>query len=777
MRTRPLLSLAAAALTGLAVLVALPASAQGTPQPRPTPDPLTLATKAADLAASAGYDELRRGPDDQYQRVSVTPGGGGLFYAAYERTYRGLPVIGGDAVVVTDAHGKVRDTTAATPAPISVDTAAAVPAERAAATARAQLSTVDSSTTPALVVLSRDAQRLAYEVVVTGANGDTPSRLHVFVDAHTGAVLETSDEVRAGTGSGFHYKSVQLDTTATGGQFSMTDSKRPGISCGPLSPKRVFTGADDSWGNGTASDLETGCVDVLFGAAKEWDMLRDWVGRNGINGQGRGFPGWVGLNQVNAFWTGSEAQFGRVTNGPQLTSIDVVAHEYGHAIFQTTPGGAGSGNENGGLNESTGDIFGAVTEAYANSPDDPPDYEVGEKITGFGPIRIMYDPSRKNDPNCYSSSIPNTEVHKAAGPQNHWFYLLAEGTSPGGGKPNSPTCNNSSITGIGVQKAAKIFYNGLLKKTSGWNHKAARKATLEAALALFPNSCTEFNTTKAAWDAISVTTAPGEPTTCTATADFELTVTPASGRVEPGQTATTTVATRTTQGSPQQVTFTATGLPAGAKATFTPASVTSDASATLAVTTAADTPTGNYPITITGDGASADHTVQYTLTVGASQGNDFSISLNPASVTVRPGASVQVSVGTQITGGVAQPVALSAAKLPAGTTATFEPATIESGGSATLTIATTAEAPPGASQVVIRGDGADIDHDVLLSLTIEDSTPPTCDGIPAWDAAAPYAPDDVVSHNGHKWTATYWSTGAEPGDPRSWAVWRDDGAC
>ena len=94
----------------------------------------------------------------------------------------------------------------------------------------------------------------------------------------------------------------------------------------------------------------------------------------------------------------------------------------------------------------------------------------------------MYNPSLEGDPNCYSSSIPSTEVHAAAGPQNHWFYLLAEGSNA---SPASPTCNGTCVTGIGIQKAGKIFYNGLLKKTSSWNHKAARKATLEAAIALF----------------------------------------------------------------------------------------------------------------------------------------------------------------------------------------------------------------------------------------------------------------------------------------------------
>lgn len=80
------------------------------------------------------------------------------------------------------------------------------------------------------------------------------------------------------------------------------------------------------------------------------------------------------------------------------------------------------------MNEATGDIFGALTEAYAANPNDPADFTVGEEadLVGDGPIRYMYNPSLAGDPNCWSSNIKNTEVHAAAGPLNHWFYLLSQ---------------------------------------------------------------------------------------------------------------------------------------------------------------------------------------------------------------------------------------------------------------------------------------------------------------------------------------------------------------
>jgi Zn-dependent metalloprotease len=626
-----------AAAAGLAMTLALPVTPASAAQEAQPAAPEAAAARAADQAAASGLDALRRGPAEAFRRVGLTAGGGGLFYGAYQRTYQGLRVVGGDAVVVADGAGRVRGTSAAETAPIAVGTQAALDAAKAAATARAQLPTVDSVSTPEKVVLAGATPKLAYEVVVAGRTATAPSNLHVFVDAATGAVLDRRDDVKtftsgakgqaqpgtvnvAGTGNSYYAGTVSIDTTQSGSTYTMRDPGRTGVSCGREGGS-VYSGTDNTWGNGTGTDLETACVDTLFSVQTEWKMLSAWLGRNGINGSGTGYPASVGLSDVNAYWNGSSAHFGHSQdNQRQATSMDVVGHEFGHGIFQFTPGGAGSGNENGGMNESTGDIFGALTEAYAANPKDVPDYQVGEgvNLVGDGPIRYMYQPSLAGDPNCYSSSIPSTEVHAAAGPQNHWFYLLAEGSAPGGGKPNSPTCNSSSVTGLGIQKAGKIFYNGLLKKTSSWNHKAARKATLEAAIALYPGSCAEYNATKAAWDAVSVTTASGEPTSCTGGGpDFSVALNPASGSVQPGSSATTTVSTALTSGAAQSITLSASGLPAGATATFSPATVQSGGSSTLTIATTSSTPIGTSQITITADGASTDHTAQYALTVGS----------------------------------------------------------------------------------------------------------------------------------------------------------------
>ena len=56
---------------------------------------------------------------------------------------------------------------------------------------------------------------------------------------------------------------------------------------------------------------------------------------------------------------------------------------------------------------------------------------------------------------------------------------------------------------------------------------------------------------------------------------------------------------------------------------------------------------------------------------------------------------------------------------------------------------------------------------------------PTAGGTCAatWSASTSYTPGQVVSYDGDNYTATYYSTGAEPDAATSWAVWKSDGAC
>ncbi len=222
----------------------------------------------------------------------------------------------------------------------------------------------------------------------------------------------------------------------------------------------------------------------------------------------------MGLNDQNAFYCHGQAdcggrnevQFGKNPSGNWVSTLDVAGHEMGHGIDDYTP----SGISRRGTQEFVGDVLGTLTEHYDNqpSPYDTPDYLIGEEanLVGSGEIRNMTNPAAEGHPVCYTTAIDTTQVHAAAGPGDHWFWLLANG--------GTSRCDSTAVTGIGIQKAGKIFYNAMLLKTTASGYQAYRTWTLQAAKTLHPTSCTEFNAVKLAWDAVNVPVQAGEPT-CT----------------------------------------------------------------------------------------------------------------------------------------------------------------------------------------------------------------------------------------------------------------------
>ena len=574
-----------------------------------------MAADAATSLVAAKPEALHAGADDAFVQRGVISSTNGLKYVPYDRTYKGMPVVGGDFVVVTNSTGQVLTTSVAQDTTINLaSTTPTVSKARAESLARQQLSTVDSVGGAQLVTYAVGEPRLAWQTSVVGKDTEGPSKLDVVVDALNGKVLHTQEHVLHGTGASGWNGPVALDTTHVGTTYSLKDPTLTNVSCQDAANNTTFSGTDDAWGNGTATNRETGCVDVLFAAQTESKMLTQWLGRNGFDGSGGGWPMRVGLNDLNAYYDGSQVQIGHNQANQWIGSLDVVAHELGHGIDDHTPGGiSGSGTQ-----EFVADVFGASTEWFANeaAPYDTPDFLVGETINlvGSGPIRNMYNPSALGHANCYSSSVPGSEVHAAAGPGNHWFYLLANGSNPTNGQPTSSTCNSSTVTGLGVQTAMKIFYNAMLLKTSGSSYLKYRTWTLTAAKNLFPGSCAEFNTVKAAWDAISVPAQSADPT-CSATG----TVTVTSPGNQSTAVGTAVSLPLTASGGTAPYTWTATGLPAGLSINSGTGTI-SGTPTTAATSTVAVTAT---------DSASHSGSTSFSWTVGTTGGCSGQKLLNP----------------------------------------------------------------------------------------------------------------------------------------------------
>ncbi|GHG32143.1 peptidase [Streptomyces albogriseolus] len=455
----------------------------------------------------------------------------GTVHTRYERTYDGLPVLGGDLVVHEPAGG-ARTVTKAVKTAVGVAsvtpkvTASKAEAQALAAAEKAGAERTGAESAPRKVIWAAEGTPvLAYETVVGGLQEDgTPNELHVITDATTGEKLYEWQAVHTGSGRSLYSGTVTLGTYKSGSTYQLYDTSRGGhktynLARGTSGTGTLFTDADDTWGTGTASSSssdQTAAVDAAYGAQVTWDFYKNTFGRNGIKNDGKAAYSRVhyGSNYVNAFWQDSCfcMTYGDGSgNTHPLTSLDVAGHEMSHGVTSNTAGLRYSG-ESGGLNEATSDIFGAGAEFYAANSSDAGDYLIGEKIdiNGDGtPLRYMDKPSKDGASKDYwSSSLGSVDVHYSSGPANHFFYLLAEGSGSktvNGVAYNSPTYDGSTVTGIGRAKALQIWYKALTTYfTSTTTYKAARTGTLNAASALYGASSTEYKAVDAAWKAVNV---------------------------------------------------------------------------------------------------------------------------------------------------------------------------------------------------------------------------------------------------------------------------------
>ncbi|MGP9016945.1 M4 family metallopeptidase [Streptomyces sp. BR1] len=473
--------------------------------------------------------ELGLGAQEKLVVRDVIKDADGTVHTRYDRTYDGLPVLGGDLVVHVTKNGKSAGVSKAARSAIKV--ASTTPAIAASAVQQKALGIAKSAgakkasadQAPRKVIwAAKGTPVLAYETVVGGFQDDgTPSQLHVVTDANTGKKLSQWQAIETGTGASEYSGSVTLGTSKSGSNFQLDDSARGGHKTYDLGHKTdgkgtLFTNKVDTWGDGKASNAQTAAVDAHYGAAVTWDFYKNVLGRNGIKNDGVASYSRVhyGDNYVNAFWDDSCfcMTYGDGNgNAAPLTSLDVAGHEMSHGLTAATAKLNYSG-ESGGLNEATSDIFGTAVEFYANNSTDVGDYLIGEKININGdgkPLRYMDKPSKDGgSADSWSAGVGDLDVHNSSGVANHFFYLLSEGSGAktiNGVSYDSPTSDGSKVTGIGRDKAVKIWYKALTEfMTSTTDYAGARTATLSAASALYGASSTEYKTVDAAWAAVNV---------------------------------------------------------------------------------------------------------------------------------------------------------------------------------------------------------------------------------------------------------------------------------
>lgn len=494
---------------------------------------LAQAAKAAPDTARA----LRLGPQEKLVPKDVVRDADGTVHTRYERTYAGLPVIGGD-LVVHQRDGAARTVTYASSAPLTLPTTSAGVAPSTAR--KSALSSAVAKGTrkaaapgaPRQVVWTAGGRAtLAWETVVTGVQQDgSPSERHVVTDAASGATLDDAEHVESADGNSLYSGKVTIGSTRQDdGTYALIDPAHGGhrtLDSTVNSNGVLFTDDDDVWGDGTAADPQTAAVDAAYGAQTTWDFYRDRFGRNGIADDGRGSYSRVhyeqqqGVPLANANWQDGCfcMSYGDGADGMHpVTSLDIAAHEMTHGVTSATAG-LGDTGESPALNEAVSDMMAAAVEFYADNPNDVPDYTMAEldDLHGDGkPIRYMDLPSKAGVSSVgyapldyWTPKAKTDEPHMAAGIGDHFFYLLAEGSGSKtikGVAYDSPTYDGLPVAGIGLTGAADVMYRALtVYMTSTTDYAGARTATLQAAADLYGATSDPYEAVANAWAAVNV---------------------------------------------------------------------------------------------------------------------------------------------------------------------------------------------------------------------------------------------------------------------------------
>jgi PKD repeat protein len=124
---------------------------------------------------------------------------------------------------------------------------------------------------------------------------------------------------------------------------------------------------------------------------------------------------------------------------------------------------------------------------------------------------------------------------------------------------------------------------------------------------------------------------------------------------------------------------------------------------------------GTYTATfrVTDNGGLTSPAATRTITV-----SDFSLSATPTSRTVLPGASTSYTATVAPLNGFTGTVAFSVTGLPSGAAATFNPVSVTTSGSTTMSVSTSAATPPGSYPLTIQGTSGPRARTVTVTLVV-----------------------------------------------------------
>lgn len=368
-------------------------------------------------------------------------------------------------------------------------------------------------------------------------------RENIYIDAATGDVLGVVPLIKMAIGSAdTRYSGTRnISTEYTGSTYILRDNSRgDGIvtynlnNSESISDTTHFADDNNTWTSIEYDNvaMDNGALDAHWGAMMTYDYFKNIHGRDSYDNNGALITVLVhyGTNYANGFWSPTATDLGIIGLGdghaPNIlnrhdiaTSIDWIAHEFGHGVSGSRDGpqfSLGDPNhvgEPGAIEEGLSDIWAACVEEYVNDNkdiwiwNDEADNSLGESYS-----RSLSNPNDTGDPDFVGGTYWVDQEgcigtyfndwcgrHRNSTVMSHWFYLLTIG--------GQVSINNmdKAIAGIGIESAASITYRAQsIYMTSSTTFVDARTHTIQAAEDLYGTNSQEVSSVIEAWYAVGV---------------------------------------------------------------------------------------------------------------------------------------------------------------------------------------------------------------------------------------------------------------------------------
>ncbi len=423
-----------------------------------------------------------------------TVGGSSL---RYRQLHNNVPVFAGELVVNLDQNNALLSMNGEIASGLTVSvtpTVASVDAIGTALQAVAKWYNIDPAklhaSKPSLMVydarlLKQSVMQpsLVWQMDVT-SNEVTPIRELLLVDAHNGGI-------------NLHFN--QIDTAK--------NRKTHDASGMPALPGTLVCSESDAFPGCAMNDADV--MNAHAHAGDAYNFYWTTHGRDGIDNAGSVISSTVHYDDSsgtcpNAFWDGTQMVY---CDG-YADADDVVGHELTHGVT-SNESSLLYYYESGAINESLSDIWGEFIDLSNATGNDSASarWLLGEDMP-TGAIRDLQFPSDFGDPESMTSNLywtaasDNGGVHSNSGVGNKAAYLMTDGD----------TFNGVTVTGLGVTKTAKIYYEAQANLlTSGSNYADLYDALYQACLNLvgtFDITADDCLEVRAATDAVAMNVNP-----------------------------------------------------------------------------------------------------------------------------------------------------------------------------------------------------------------------------------------------------------------------------